>query len=510
MKLNPLFANLGMNEALPSQKSTQKKFNDEKLGWATLAYLGLPQLLFTIFWLSQIAAFLWCGIFGLVCYFWLKNKNGIININNSRSFTPPYFLLSLVLAILSGAGGIVPRNWDWEKHDMILFELVNRSWPVVGDANGVEQVLVYYFPYYLIPAFFGKLLGFTFGLATLALWSAMGIYLTGCWLSRLTGIKGNVAVFLFAIFSAPDILGWLISQGSIPIRVPSDYWSVPALPPIHSQLMTLFWTPQVAFGSWLPAAVAMSAIKNKSGYCLAIICASLGFCWSPLSSLGFLPFGLVMSWSIIRYRPKEGIIYSLALGGLLASVSIAFFYSFKTQIPSGIRDVWQFPLSQLLPRLLLAIFIEWGLWILVAWAVLYREIRCFYGLIICSTVWLCLLTVYDVGVNDLIMKATVPLGFFMGVVAMRVLYIKWSKRTIVSWIIFTLYLIGGLSILQDLHRTFSFQSVTPILPVGSALQPISMDALSPIRVRNQYLTLYTGKRLQGLFNFSGQPKENEP
>lgn len=67
-----------------------------------------------------------------------------------------------VLGYCLGWGGFVPQPGDWSKHNAIMTDLVLRDWPVYY-YNTHTSMLTYYIGQYMIPAFFGKIVGLFFG-----------------------------------------------------------------------------------------------------------------------------------------------------------------------------------------------------------------------------------------------------------------------------------------------------------------------------------------------------------
>lgn len=71
-------------------------------------------------------------------------------------------LIALLWTGLSGTAGIGFQNWDHEKHNAMLFDLVKDTYPVFyppqKDLNiNSSSPLVFYIAYYLLPAVIGKL-----------------------------------------------------------------------------------------------------------------------------------------------------------------------------------------------------------------------------------------------------------------------------------------------------------------------------------------------------------------
>lgn len=67
------------------------------------------------------------------------------------------------------------QTWDQHYRNAILRDLIDFQWPVIYDTG---NALVYYYTYWLIPALFGKFLGFTAANVVLLIQNVLGITLT--------------------------------------------------------------------------------------------------------------------------------------------------------------------------------------------------------------------------------------------------------------------------------------------------------------------------------------------
>jgi len=65
-------------------------------------------------------------------------------------------IITLIVAIICGYGGLMNQAFDWYKHNAILQDLRTHQWPVLYPIDNGSAMLVYYHALYLLPALLGK------------------------------------------------------------------------------------------------------------------------------------------------------------------------------------------------------------------------------------------------------------------------------------------------------------------------------------------------------------------
>ncbi len=113
-------------------------------------------------------------------------------------------VLLLFVCIVCGIGGFFPQAGDWYKHNAVLNDLINLSWPVYYDEYG-KCMLTYYLGQYLVPALIGKMAGgFLVGSFALFIICVFGLYVIYLLLIRATGadtaLKQIVLLFIMLFF----------------------------------------------------------------------------------------------------------------------------------------------------------------------------------------------------------------------------------------------------------------------------------------------------------------------
>lgn len=166
-----------------------------------LTFLSLPFSLFLINYYPFTLSIPSILILYASLFFIFKNEN--IESDEITGFDVAYSgLFAFLITILGGVSRIfsTARNWDWTKHDAVLYDLANNSWPVIySSTERGQDVLLYYFSYYLIPAGLQRPLGldahFLLIIETFLLFFALILAIKNMFGSR--GYLFVLAAFLF-------------------------------------------------------------------------------------------------------------------------------------------------------------------------------------------------------------------------------------------------------------------------------------------------------------------------
>ena len=207
------------------------KTNSKYLLLTTLIYIYLP---LAIFMLGFCEWYVWIVTFG-VCGYILKHMYDSYRIDDdikeTVTISPVILVISLaviiLICIIMGFGGIFIQAGDWGKHNALLHDLTDMSWPVIYTDNE-KALLTYYIGQYIIPALIGKAgalifggidsnvkLGFNISAIAMSIWGVLGLYIAYLNLIRLTRsntklkqIRTLIIMFFFcgAIVLAQSVL----------------------------------------------------------------------------------------------------------------------------------------------------------------------------------------------------------------------------------------------------------------------------------------------------------------
>ena len=189
-------------------KSITIKFNI--LAFFSLLYIIVPILIFFLGWLKLPYAL---TLILMLCF---SVTLFLRSIDTEKSFsiskTTLWFIIfaSFIWILSTGIGGFWVQKWDQHARNAVLHDLIDYSWPVIYPETG--NALVYYFTFWLVPALFGKIGGWTIANIVLVIWSTCGIVLILLLLYFLLNIKSLkqtiVMFFIMVSFSGLCFLTW--------------------------------------------------------------------------------------------------------------------------------------------------------------------------------------------------------------------------------------------------------------------------------------------------------------
>ncbi|MBN1567777.1 MAG: hypothetical protein JXA73_08005 [Acidobacteria bacterium] len=302
-----------------------------------------PVILFIVTWF-RIPAAIFAG-FGLLLVLW-RILCCRVEESDSRKLSRIDWCLILLVAVcwisLSGTAGIGFQNWDHEKHNAMMNDLVRKDWPVRYESD--RFLLVYYLPYYLIPAFVGKAAGWVAANVVLMLQLLVFVTLTLAWLVRRAGARGRfcilATVVLFIFFSGCDWIGTAYHKGWPVFPKHLEWWTRFNYISVTSQL---FWLPNSAIASWTGTALFLDALERRS-LLRSFIVWLITLFWCPYVAAGMLPFLLMLRFSLDDWEKYLRIDWRWTFALLPAAfLGIAYYGSKSSGIPFG--AIWMQPSS---------------------------------------------------------------------------------------------------------------------------------------------------------------------
>lgn len=314
---------------------------------AALLYLSTPVVLFALSWFNFGAALLLTilVIYALVTG-WTHAVQPIPLFSTAAEIFEKHSLTFAVLLIwcaLSGTGGIGFQNSDYAASNALLKDLIENRWPLY---LRTDVPLVYYVLYYLPAAGIGKILGWQAANLLLFAWTYVGLVIVwslfslAARLDSLSQTRRAIAVLLFIVFGGWDFFGALLNypQGTLQIGSHIEWWA--AIGQFSSNTTLLFWVPQHVLAPWITTAAILLTLRNGAGGTFIWFMAAMSFLWSPIASLGLLPFLLLCQ---IRLLADRNFMVNITaanffVGPMLAAAAFFFYSSNSFSFPSN----WQF------------------------------------------------------------------------------------------------------------------------------------------------------------------------
>jgi hypothetical protein len=334
-----------MSTNIEGDDDNQRQQNARWIERALVFYLGLPILLFLSQWLNFGAAFFNLALLFIATYcIWHVNfasdaqhlkKKISANLNNNAVA----YLVLFAWCCLSGIGGAGFQNSDYGASNALLKDLIENPWPLTLSEG---KPLVYYVAYYLPAALTGKVFHWQAAHVVIFVWSFFGLALM--WnilsaaldLSRVSRLKSFLAVSIFILFGGWDCVGIFFNPNysDAPLGTHIEWWAQIAQLSSHTTL--LFWVPQHVIAPWLVASYILFLLNRKNSRHSLLLFAALSFLWSPLASIGLLPFiGIVIASQYKANRLNSfQIPNNFFIGPVFAALGALFYSSNSIQFPN--------------------------------------------------------------------------------------------------------------------------------------------------------------------------------
>ncbi len=276
---------------------------------ASMCYLYLPIEIFVCTWTKWYIALPATLFFGWAFLrFLARSVEG-----EALELHPAVFIFILifllVVAYFAGWGNFVIQTGDWKKHNTILSDLINYSWPVYYSNSGEHSMLTYYLAMYMVPALLGKVFGHSFAVAQLAngIWSYLGLLLVALNLLRVLHcrkVKSQLlTIFMLIFYAGPIWIGQklilLIYPGFPNVFSPNSQWMVSSYQiqlQYTNDFSLLQWVYPQAIGPWLIMLLFLEHRKQIEDYCVILL---PGLFFATLPFLGLVPFAVVEAFVLL-------------------------------------------------------------------------------------------------------------------------------------------------------------------------------------------------------------------
>lgn len=428
-----------------------KMKNENHLNLIYLLYLYLPILIFAVSWLNPIVG-LPAAIISVYliwrCSSW--KKNGISSLFKRHW---PFLIVTLCIviswALLSGLGGYFQQSYDWQKHNVLLNDFINRSWPVHYQFKGKYGVVSYYIGEYIIPGLIGKLGGFNLAQISLLLWIVLGICLLILSLYHWIGEdKGWILILIVLglIFFSPFIYPLSGIYGN---WVPWDAMQMRDMGEWFSRELGIQYTSNISllrfvFPQFIPTALSVS-LWMRNRYCYQV----WGVILAPIilySTFAFLGLACLMLMTLIFDLIKRGqslswreVINPENILSIILMVVLLLYIACNILQPKPLNEAMHFGFTDVWHHKLGFIIFQ-GAWII--WLLLLLKHERKNELLYFASVLLFFLPFFKFGAaNDLVMRVSIPALMIINFYVIKDIVSYLKKDTY-----YALILVGGLII----------------------------------------------------------------
>jgi hypothetical protein len=418
-------------------------------------YLAIPHLIFFFGWLKwplALGAALSVGA-ALVGVLWTvlgsivpeeqDEGHGERKLNFTRHDALMIGAVALIWLTISGVGGFVAQDLDWNKHNMVLNSLIRKPWPTVYEIYRVDVPLVYYIGYYLPAAFVGKIVGsgssWYWANQALYWWSMGGLLLALLWFCVLVRRVSYSVLLIFVLFSGLDVIGKVLATYGRLWNIAEKDWqhidSWSGLWQYSSNATLLNWVPHQGLAGWVVMGMTLYCMVSLRRRELILLPFGLSALWSPFITVGMVPY-VVLDFLIAQGSLAQRIRHTVSVPnavGLLALAITAFYFSAKATAgsPIVIQDMlsglslasYAGPTWDAIAFLLFFCLLEFGLYAIVLYrsgAVQDERWRWVFDITVLT---LSILPWFKFGVyNDLVMRASIPALFVLAVIVARAVH----------------------------------------------------------------------------------------
>ena len=396
----------------------------------SLLYIYIPIFLFLIGWTNAIVSVVSLIAIGYVAYRYLKRNMGDLEADDIKIewwIVVCVILFFAWIGYYAGWGRWVNQTGDWSKHNAIVADLINRSWPVYYTNGEEHSMLVYYIAHYLFPAFIGKILGHSYRIAEIVLyiWTEIGLLLVFLNIIRVLKVRN----YLFQAGSAVLVVFWgiplwfsqLLMKKTLDLNMLGErmwlFFDEGIMIQYSNNFVLLMWVAPQVIAVWIMLLLFWDNKEKVEFYLFLLLPAML---FGTLAFVGIVPIALgsAIEWVIRNKSVKQWVkkLFSpenLALLVTLGSVFLLYFYgNVLSEKPEEIGFMIQ-PYTR---------YSSSRIWVYVIFVSINVLIYAFIlakdnykdSIFLMTAVWLFVLPIVRMGrYNDLGMRGSIPGLFFI-------------------------------------------------------------------------------------------------
>lgn len=446
----------------------------------SIFYLSLPIFIFAFAWMFWPYATLTFILLSIsIATIWERLKPDllatraelVIFFNNFRNEISFLVVILIAWILVSGIGGVGLQTDDWMKHNAVLVDLGMQEWPVTIEIDRETTPIIYYVAYYLPASIVGKLTGSWLWLnVSLMLWTYFGLLLAVLWFLVHTKKFAIFTIIFFIFFSGLDVLGYfanlLFSYSGTNLKILKashlEFWAREFQ--YSSNTTLLFWVPQHAIGGWIAAGLLLWFSRKSHFIEHFILIFGITMLWSPFVSAGSLIFllGEIVYQRRKFHLSRLGQIIPLAGLWLTMVVGLYYYSLFGRKYISYGPDIFGItllnpikhfePSTDIIFFYLFFVIFEVGFIGIIVWK--YRDIMDQREkiLFLVSISVLVILPIFRVGkYNDLVMRSSIPILFFIATIYARV-FSRIKMRSFTFFAVITIFIASSITPLFEIKR----------------------------------------------------------
>ena len=398
----------------------------------SLIYLYLPIVIFLLGWTRLIICFI---CFTAIGYAFIHaypiacggdDEGSMIRLD--PLITIFAFLFFLWIGYYAGWGRWVDQAGDWNKHNAVLSDLVNKSWPVYYSNGKDHSMLVYYIAQYIVPGFIGKQAGSVrTAEIMLYVWNEAGLFLA--FIHAVTLVKADRYIMQFITAVVLPFFGIPLWISEYVLRLVSDFnrvgegfwyfWEGDILIQYSHNFTLLRWVVPQVIACWIIMALFMELRDAVEVHALI---ALPGLLFGTLSFLGMIPIiiagdcemlfrGRSLKNAIRKVLSIENILIMFTLGVVLG---LYFYGNVFSEKPDSVG------LSMIQYNSDIIVYFVFVFVNILVYAVILWKDNGSDPVFFFSIVMLIILPLFRMGVyNDLVMRSSIPGLFVLMILILR-------------------------------------------------------------------------------------------